>query len=101
MLKHLVPLLFTSLMLVPSISHSTPPDRAKTLPIKCSTLQQELFYKLKEEHIPVSIFLVNGLKLQGRILNYDCNVIQLQATNDQIVFVHAISYIVATSNPVP
>ena len=87
MKKYLATLLFTCLMLTSVVSYSAPP-------ISCSTVQMDFLNDLKEQHIPVSIFLINGIKLQGRISDYDCDVIKLLNTSDQMVFIHAISTIV-------
>ncbi|MDW2321331.1 RNA chaperone Hfq [Vibrio sp. 1159] len=49
---------------------------------------------LKAETIPLSIYLVNGIKLQGQVSSFDDNVIVLQNTVKQTVYKHAISTIV-------
>jgi host factor-I protein len=49
---------------------------------------------LRKEHTPVSIFLVNGIKLQGKIDSFDQYVIMLKNTVSQMVYKHAISTIV-------
>ncbi len=49
---------------------------------------------LRKEHIPVSIFLVNGIKLQGQIDSYDQFVILLKNAVNQMIYKHAISTIV-------
>ena len=50
----------------------------------------------RKEHIPVSIYLVNGIKLQGQIESFDQYVILLRNTVTQMVYKHAISTVVPT-----
>jgi host factor-I protein len=49
---------------------------------------------LRKEHVPVSIYLVNGIKLQGKVDSFDQYVIMLKNTVSQMVYKHAISTIV-------
>ena len=49
---------------------------------------------LRREHVPVSIYLVNGIKLQGQIESFDQYVVLLRNTVTQMVYKHAISTIV-------
>jgi host factor-I protein len=51
---------------------------------------------LRKEHGPVSIYLVNGIKLQGKVDSFDQYVIMLKNTVSQMVYKHAISTIVPT-----
>ena len=51
---------------------------------------------LRKEHIPVSIYLVNGIKLQGQIESFDQYVVLLRNTVTQMVYKHAISTVVPT-----
>jgi host factor-I protein len=53
---------------------------------------------LRKERIPVSIFLVNGIKLQGQIESFDQFVILLKNTVSQMVYKHAISTVVPARN---
>ena len=46
------------------------------------------------EHVPVSIYLVNGIKLQGHIESFDQYVVLLRNTVTQMVYKHAISTVV-------
>jgi host factor-I protein len=48
--------------------------------------------------VPVSIYLVNGIKLQGQIDSFDQFVILLKNTVNQMVYKHAISTIVPERN---
>jgi host factor-I protein len=54
---------------------------------------------LRKERIPVSIYLVNGIKLQGQIESFDQFVILLKNTVSQMVYKHAVSTVVP-SRPV-
>lgn len=57
-------------------------------------LQEPFLNALRKEHIPVSIYLVNGIKLQGQIESFDQFVILLKNAVSQMVYKHAISTIV-------
>lgn len=59
-----------------------------------SSLQDAFLNQLRKQRVSVSIYLVNGIKLQGKIESFDRFVVQLRATTTQIVFKHAISTIV-------
>jgi host factor-I protein len=61
---------------------------------KIQNLQDNFLNSLRKEHTPVSIFLVNGIKLQGRVDSFDQYVIMLKNTMSQMVYKHAISTIV-------
>ncbi len=61
---------------------------------KNQNLQDIFLNTLRKEHMPVSIFLVNGIKLQGKIDSFDQYVIMLKNTISQMVYKHAISTIV-------
>ena len=61
---------------------------------KSQNLQDTFLNTLRKEHTPVSIFLVNGIKLQGRIDSFDQYVIMLKNTMVQMVYKHAVSTIV-------
>lgn len=61
---------------------------------KGQNLQDTFLNTLRKEHTPVSIFLVNGIKLQGRVDSFDQYVIMLKNTVSQMVYKHAISTIV-------
>jgi host factor-I protein len=61
---------------------------------KAQNLQDNFLNTLRKEHTPVSIFLVNGIKLQGKVDSFDQYVIMLKNTVSQMVYKHAISTIV-------
>jgi len=62
--------------------------------IKNQILQEPFLNALRKEKIPVAIYLVNGIKLQGQIDSFDQYVIILRNTINQMVYKHAISTIV-------
>jgi len=61
---------------------------------KGQLLQDPFLNLLRREHVPVSIYLVNGIKLQGQIESFDQYVVLLRNTVTQMVYKHAISTIV-------
>lgn len=65
---------------------------------KGQLLQDPFLNTLRREHIPVSIYLVNGIKLQGTIESFDQFVILLRNTVSQMVYKHAISTVVPARN---
>lgn len=67
---------------------------------KGQLLQDPFLNSLRKNHISVSIYLVNGIKLQGQIESFDQYVILLKNSVNQMVFKHAISTIVP-ARPVP
>src|SRR5690348_6705541 len=66
---------------------------------KGHTLQEPFLNALRKERIPVSIYLVNGIKLQGQIESFDSFVVLLRNSVSQMVYKHAISTVVP-SRPV-
>ena len=62
--------------------------------IKGQSLQDPFLNTLRKEHVQVSIYLVNGIKLQGQIDSFDQYVVLLKNTVTQMVYKHAISTIV-------
>jgi len=65
---------------------------------KGQALQDPYLNILRKERIPVSIYLVNGIKLQGQVESFDQFVILLKNTVSQMVYKHAISTIVPAKN---
>ena len=61
---------------------------------KGQQLQDPFLNILRKEHVPVSIYLVNGIKLQGNVESFDQYVVLLRNTITQMVYKHAISTIV-------
>ena len=65
---------------------------------KGHTLQDPFLNALRKERIPVSIYLVNGIKLQGQVESFDQFVVLLKNSVNQLVYKHAISTIVPAKN---
>lgn len=63
---------------------------------KGQNLQDPFLNVLRKKQMPVSVFLINGIKLQGQIEAFDQFVIVLKNTVNQMVYKHAISTIVPT-----
>ena len=61
---------------------------------KSQILQEPFLNALRKEKISVSIYLVNGIKLQGQVDSFDQYVIILKNTVNQMVYKHAVSTIV-------
>jgi host factor-I protein len=59
-----------------------------------STLQDTFLKHLRDHRVEVTIFLANGIRLQGQIRSFDSFTVQLVRGNGtQIVYKHAISAI--------
>jgi host factor-I protein len=65
---------------------------------KGQSLQDPFLNVLRREKVPVSIYLVSGIKLQGQIESFDNFVILLKNTVSQMIYKHAISTIVPARN---
>jgi host factor-I protein len=65
---------------------------------KGQSLQEPFLNALRKERIPVSIYLVNGIKLQGQIESFDQFVVLLKNSVSQMVYKHAISTVVPARN---
>ncbi len=65
---------------------------------KGQTLQDPFLNLLRKEKVPVSVYLVNGIKLQGTIDSFDQFVVLLKNSVNQMVYKHAISTIVPARN---
>ena len=61
---------------------------------KGTALQDPFLNVLRRERVPVSIFLVNGIKLTGQIDSFDQFVVLLKNSVNQLIYKHAISTIV-------
>jgi host factor-I protein len=61
---------------------------------KGQLVQDPFLNVLRKERVPVSIYLVNGIKLQGQVESFDQYVVLLRNTITQMVYKHAISTIV-------
>jgi host factor-I protein len=65
---------------------------------KGQSLQDPFLNALRKERVPVSVFLINGIKLQGQIESFDQFVVCLKNTVSQMVYKHAISTVVPARN---
>ena len=65
---------------------------------KSQSLQDPFLNALRRERVPVSVYLVNGIKLQGTIESFDQFVVLLRNTVSQMVYKHAISTVVPARN---
>ncbi len=61
---------------------------------KSQNLQDSFLNVLRKERVPVAIYLVNGIKLQGIVDSFDQYVVVLKSGVSQMVYKHAISTIV-------
>ncbi|AGF48380.1 host factor-I protein [Candidatus Kinetoplastibacterium oncopeltii TCC290E] len=61
---------------------------------KGQMLQDPFLNILRRDHVPVSIYLVNGIKLQGQVEAFDQYVVLLRNTVTQMIYKHAISTVV-------
>ncbi len=65
---------------------------------KGQSLQDPFLNALRRERVPVAIYLVNGIKLQGQIESFDNFVVLLKNSVNQMIYKHAISTIVPARN---
>ena len=75
-----------------------PFHRQETAMPKGHSLQDPYLNTLRKERIPVSVYLVNGIKLQGEIESFDQFVVVLRNSVSQMVYKHAISTVVPARN---
>ena len=67
---------------------------------KGQLLQDPFLNLLRKEHVPVSIYLVNGIKLQGTIIAFDNYTLLVSAgALKQVVYKHAVSTIIPATRP--
>ena len=65
---------------------------------KINNLQEPYLNQLRKEKVPVSVYLVSGIKLQGEIESFDQFSILLKNSVSQMVYKHAISTIQPVRN---
>lgn len=65
---------------------------------KGQSLQEPFLNALRRERVPVAIYLVNGIKLQGQVESFDQFVILLKNSVSQMIYKHAISTVVPARN---
>ena len=70
----------------------------RTTMSKRHSLQEPFLNALRRERVPVSIYLVNGIKLQGQIDAFDQFVVMLRNSVSQMIYKHAISTVVPARN---
>ena len=59
-----------------------------------ANLQDAFLNQIIKDNIPVSIYLLNGIKLQGQIKSFDQYVIVLSGNTPQLIYKHSVSTIV-------
>ena len=72
--------------------------KEKNIMSKGHSLQDPFLNTLRKERVPVAIYLVNGIKLQGQVESFDQFVVLLRNSVSQLVYKHAISTIVPARN---
>ncbi|HET8898707.1 MAG TPA: RNA chaperone Hfq [Rhodanobacteraceae bacterium] len=65
---------------------------------KGQSLQDPFLNALRRERVPVAVYLVNGIKLQGTVESFDQFVVLLRNQVSQMVYKHAISTVVPSRN---
>lgn len=65
---------------------------------KGHSLQDPFMNALRRQRVPVSIYLTNGIKLQGVIAAFDKYVVLLKNNTKQAVYKHAIATVVPSRN---
>jgi host factor-I protein len=73
---------------------NNPEKTRRTTMARGQSLQDPFLNILRKERVPVSIYLVNGIKLQGQIDSFDQFVVLLKNSVSQMVYKHAISTVV-------
>ena len=85
------------LLLVGGAFYSPQITQANPSPI-LGAQQQAFLNALRRERVPVSIYLVNGIKLQGQVEGFNDEVIFLKNSVSQMIFIHAVSTVVPARN---
>jgi host factor-I protein len=76
-----------------------PTQQIQASPQPILTEKQTAFFDaLRRERVPVAIYLVNGIKLQGQVESYDSSVVLLKNSVSQMIYIHAISTVVPARN---
>ena len=65
---------------------------------KKQATQAPFLNAMRKERMPLSIFLVNGIKLQGTIVSFDQFTVMLKNVTTQVVYKHAIATVVPSRN---
>ncbi len=61
-------------------------------------VQDSFLQEQREMQTPVSIYLKNGIRLQGTITDFDMSVVLLESYTSQMIYKRAIATIVPTSH---
>ena len=61
---------------------------------KNTNLQNSFLNQIIKDNIPVSVYLLNGIKLQGQVKSFDQYVIVLSGNTPQLIYKHSVSTIV-------
>ena len=61
---------------------------------KNTNLQDSFLNQIIKDNIPVSVYLLNGIKLQGQVKSFDQYVIVLSGNTPQLIYKHSVSTIV-------
>jgi len=73
------------------------PSESKPTPEHGQSLQDPFLESLQRLRTPVSVYLLSGIRLQGRIQSFDQFVVSIAGTTVQVVYKRAISTIVPTA----
>ncbi|MBK4739138.1 RNA chaperone Hfq [Noviherbaspirillum sp. DKR-6] len=65
------------------------------------SLQNQFLQKLRDNKTPISIFLVNGIRIHGRIESFDKYVVAVRSEVTQLVYKHAISTVIPAGSEQP
>ena len=75
---------------------TAPLDRAN------QNIQDNFLNAARKEHVPVTIFLMGGVKLSGKIRSFDKYSVILESNHqEQLIFKHAISTVVLSRSAPP
>jgi len=61
---------------------------------KNKNLQDSFLNQIIKDNIPVSIYFLNGINLQGQVQSFDQYVIVLSGSTPQLIYKHSVSTIV-------
>lgn len=63
---------------------------------KQQALQEAFLTAMQNDSTPVSVYLVNGIKLQGKVDSFDQFAVFLKSNVVQMIYKHAIATIIPT-----
>src|SRR4051795_13602904 len=76
---------------------STDPLTLKFMSDQSQLLQNDFLNTLRKDRVPVSVFLVNGIRLAGLIQSFDQYSIRLHGTPPQLVLKRVVATVVPDS----